>query len=228
MNLNMLLWVTSKCNLRCKLCMADYSMQCMKDYEMSLEEVHYFIDSTIRRNIHYDFITLTGGEVSTWPNLKEAVTLIYNAKIANNIGLITNGTAPEKIFEIAHLLSVYAVSATQAPKDHLTLFENSGHNIVYNWVSHKPVPITPMDKALPAICCNRLDWLNNPTNQLHYAQGKVYYCCYVIDISNIVPITQDLVCSFEDDFISYFIDKVYDKEICRYCLCNEKVWNQLL
>lgn len=227
MKVNLLIWVTSHCNLKCHLCMVKYSQSLMPDYEMGLEEVIHIINSSKERGFHYDMITLTGGEPTQWTYLKEGVRLFYRSGITDHISLISNGSHPQAIFEISEMLSSYAISATQASEYHLQLFRNSGHRIIYNNETHKELPIKPILDTLPARCCNWLDQLGREVNQVFYVREKVYYCCMVLVESKHEEITEDLCCSFEDDFIQYYKDKRYDKRICQYCLCNEKVWDSL-
>ena len=223
MNTTLLLWVTSKCNLKCPLCAVKYIQKLHPDYEMSIEEVKEIIKSSKERNIHYGMIHYGGGEPTVWSHLKEATDLFYESGITDHITLISNGNKPEKIFEISHMLPCYAISSTQANQEQLEKFVKTGHKILYNNTQHVNLHTQPQSNTLPAQCCNAYDYLNRETNQVHYVNGKIYYCCYALVISEIVGLTNDLYCDFKDDFISHFKDKKYDKNICEYCLCNGKV-----
>jgi uncharacterized radical SAM superfamily Fe-S cluster-containing enzyme len=223
MQTTLLLWVTSKCNLKCPLCSVKYIQKLLPDYEMSIEEVKEIIRSSKERNIHYGMIHYGGGEPTVWKHLKEATQLFYESGITDHITLISNGTNPDKIFDISHMLPCYAISSTQCSKDQLNTFKNSGHKILYNNTEHVNLITKPQSNTLPALCCNACDYLSKETNQVHYINGKIYYCCYALVISEIVGLTLDLFCDFKDDFISKFADKIYDKNICQYCLCNSKV-----
>lgn len=222
--ISLLLWTTSKCNLKCPLCCVKFIQKSIPDYEMSIEEVKHIIQSSKDRNIKYEMIHFAGGEPTIWSNLKEATELFYNSGITKNITLISNGTNPEKIFEIKHMLPCYAISATQINEKQLKLFQNSGHKVVYNFSAHKPLVTKPFDGVLPALCCNLRDYMGTPVNQIMYIDGKVYYCCSAPFLCEMTGLTSDLYCDFEDNFINKFMYKTYDKEICRYCFCNDKVW----
>lgn len=223
----MLIWVTSNCNLSCPLCQVKYTQSQFPNYEMSIEEVQFFISSSLERNIHYDTIEFAGGEPTIWSNLKQATRLIYDSRIADRITLISNGTNPEKIFEISNLLSYYAISVTQVPKDKLKKYLQSGNRIFFNNSKHIPIPTKFIEGTLPAVCCNEKSLLGKENNQLHYINGMVYYCCTAHYIGEHIKKTDYTCCSFTDDFVSHFADKKYDKRICGYCICNKKVWDKL-
>jgi organic radical activating enzyme len=226
-NICLLLWVTSKCNLKCPLCSVKHIQILYPDYEMSIDEVKEIIESTKKRNIHYGMIQYGGGEPTQWSNLKEATKLFYESGITDAITLISNGTAPNDIFEIYPMLSCYAISATQSPPQNIELFRKSGHKVDFNFSKHKSVPLLPLPNTLPASCCNNYDYLKRLTNQIHYVNGKVYYCCYALSLGNKTEITSDLYCDFKDNFIEKFQNKKYNKQICQYCLCNGNVWSQI-
>ena len=226
MDISLLLWTTSKCNLKCPLCCVKSMQNEMPDYEMSIEEVKHIIQSSKDRNIHYGMIHYGGGEPTIWTHLKEATELFYNSGITKHMTLISNGTNPEAIFEINHMLSCYAISATQINPKQLAIFQQSGHKISYNFGAHRPLLTKPLDGVLPASCCNLQDYLGNPVNQVMYVNGKVWYCCSAPFLCEMAGRTEDLYCDFDDDFVAKFMNKKYDKEVCRYCFCNNKVWDR--
>lgn len=216
--MRMLLWVTSKCNLSCPLCVVKHNQEILPDYEMSLGELYYFINESLSRGIYYDLIELTGGEPTQWFSFKTGIEMIYNGGICNGISLVSNGTSPEKIFEVEDMLEYYHISITQTPKDQLKKFERR-EKAIYTSSKHKILPVEPVEGTLPADCCS--------SNQVEYINGKVYYCCNALLQSKVHGLTDDLVCSFEDDFMAKFSNKKYDKQICTTYLCNEKVWNKI-
>jgi hypothetical protein len=195
---------------------------------MSIDEVKHIIQSSKDRGIHYGMIHYGGGEPTLWPHLKEATELFYNSGICNSITLISNGQNPDKIFEIQHMLDTYAISATQTTDEVCNLFRIKGKNVRFNTDKHRSLPQIPFEGVLPATCCNTFDYLGNRTNQLHYVNGKVYYCCWCLSLKYLTPMTDDLVCDFDDNFVLHFENKKYDKEICRYCICNGKVLVKIL
>jgi len=193
---------------------------------MSMEEVNNFIASSSARGIHYSCITYAGGEPAMWTHLKEATKLLYESGVTNKIELVSNGTYPDRILEIEPMLSAYAISTTQCPPENLSKF--TGCRVVFNSMPHRPLPLVPIENTLPAFCCSDADLSGEKSNQLNYINGKVYYCCNALLQSERTGITDDLVCDFEEDFIEKYRDKKYDKEICKYCLCNSRVWEKIV
>jgi organic radical activating enzyme len=224
--LSMLIWVTSGCNLKCPLCIVRHAQKVLDGYEMGIAEVKFFIQSCKDRKIHFDTIIFTGGEPTVWKHLFPATVWFYLSGITDKIALISNGCLPQKIFDISPMLSHYAISATQATAENIELFKRSGDTIVFNNEGHRTPQTEPVENSLPAVCGNSMDLLGKPTNQIHYMAGKVYYCCNALIQSEHTGLTDDLVCDFTEDFIQKFSNKLYDKAICSYCLCNDKVWQQ--
>jgi len=117
--LNLSIWVTSNCNLNCKLCVAKHTMQINKGYEMPLSEVEYIVDSCKKRSIRPAIIDLTGGEPSLWGNIKEGVELLK--KICDSVSLTTNGNNPELIMSLG--LKEIVVSSSQATAEQLRKYD---------------------------------------------------------------------------------------------------------
>lgn len=214
------IWVTSQCNLACKWCSQKYTMRQNSGYEMTLEEVEFIVNSCKTRGIHFDTIEITGGEASLWLNLEYGVRKF--SEICDTVTLVTNGNNPERIKALG--LKTWIVSASQATSVQLKAYE--GTPALYNTHSHKKLPEVPFENVLPADCCVSVSPVGKPQNAIEYIKGKVYYCCDAFAHSEYTG-TEGIVCSFNDDFISYFRDKRFDKEICRYCLCNHKIWNRI-
>ena len=96
--------------------------------------------------------------------------------------------------------------------------------IYYNDHQHKKLTDIPLPDSIPASCGISITPQLIPQNLIAYIKGKVYYCCNTFQISKKLPLTDDLVCDFEDDFMAKFSNKKYDKAQCAYCHCNGKVW----
>lgn len=219
----LLIWVTSKCNLRCPNCSQAYTMKINKQYEMPIYEVDVIVKSCLERKIHFDIIELTGGEASLWTFLEYGFAEF--SKVSDMVTMVTNGNNPERVKSLG--MKTWIVSASQATKEQLKQYEGLS-NVHYNSHQHKKLPDKPFDNVLPASCCvSRTPDGLHPQNALEYIRGKVYYCCDAFAHSEKTGLTDDIVCSFEEDFIKKFSDKKYDKEICRWCLCNGKIWSQL-
>jgi hypothetical protein len=194
---------------------------------MSLPEVKKIVKSCLSRGIRFDIIELTGGEPSLWKNIAKAVPLLN--QITESITLVTNGNDPELIMSLG--LKGWGVSGNQATDKQIEMFEPVKDKVFINTHPHKKVPSKPIPDSLPADCCVRNDPDRNPfqgdVNSMMYLRGKVYYCNCAFSLSGKVPLNENTVCDFKDDFVLKYVDKAYDQEMCKYCLCNSKVWNQL-
>lgn len=225
-NLKMYLWVTSDCNLACPLCNQKYARNLHKGYNMSMDELRFFIASSIDRGIHYFTIELMGGEPTMWPNLEEAVNLIYDSKVCDHITLATNGNTPEKILKLESLLYYWVVSRTQATPEQVARYMPFSYKITFNKEPHRAEPNRSIPDTLPAVCCVTQDKWRTPYESVLYLKGKVYYCHFAPALERWTP-RDDLSCDFKDDFVKKFLGKKYDKKICTYCTGNNKVWEQL-
>lgn len=218
----LVIWVTSDCNLTCKWCSQKYTMTGNKGYQMSLDEVNYIVNSCKDRNIHLDVIEITGGEVSLWKNIKEGVKLF--SQICDTVTLVTNGNNPELILSLG--LKSLIVSSSQATKKQLVQYIGKP-GVSFNAHTHRKLPDKVMDDKFPVNCNIKTSPEGFMQNNIFYLKGNVYYCCNTFALSEKVKPTEDMVCKFEDDFLLRFNNKKYDKEICHYCLCNDKIWKQL-
>ncbi|HSA07729.1 MAG TPA: radical SAM protein [Candidatus Gastranaerophilales bacterium] len=103
--------ITTKCSMRCYHC--DRSCrQAPSDEMMSVEQIKYFIDESVRENKKWQFIVLIGGEPTLHPDIYEICNLFidYKLKFSPNtkITISTNGVTPktkevlENLPEIIH------------------------------------------------------------------------------------------------------------------------------
>lgn len=223
MNTRFYIWVTSDCNLACPYCIQKYTMLQNKGYEMSLEEVKHIVDSCKKRGIHFTEIELTGGEASLWAHLEEGYKLF--STICDSVTLATNGNNPERVLALG--MKTWIVSASQATPAQMKKYQHVRHLLTVNSHKHKKMPTSPVQGVIPSVCCTRINPQGVPQIAIEYIRGKVYYCPDCFAHSEHVEMTPDLVCDFEGDFLTRFTNKTYDKEICKYCLGNQKIWNQL-
>lgn len=223
-NFRLIIWVISVCNLSCRLCGMSNTINQNHEYQMSMEEVDMIVESIKRRNIKIHVIELSGGEPTMWPILKEASEKFKT--VCDELTLITNGNTPQKIIDLN--LPRWAVSSSQANSTQLDQYKPYNHKIVYNNHQHVVPPEDPIKGVLPASCCVRSHpFTGQEQNSIFYQKGKVYYCCFTNEIKRKVPITDDLVCDFEEDFIIKFSNKDYNKPMCEYCICNSRIFTKI-
>lgn len=220
MGIRLYIWVTSDCNLSCKLCSQNYTMTQNKGYQMSKKEVTYICSECTRRGIKFDTIEITGGEPSLWDNIVFGVKSFKS--ICNNVTLATNGNNPELIKSLG--LKTWIVSESQATPEQMSHYRGIT-GLTINSHKHKKIPLVPITESVQCVLKNSPQ--GKSQNALMYLMGEIYYCCNAFALSNRVAITEETVCNFEDDFISKFSDKKYDQEMCYYCLCNSNVWNAI-
>ena len=216
-----MIWVTSDCTLNCKWCSQRYTRRKHDGYQMSMDEIEYIVNNCQRRGLYFDAIEITGGEPSLWKNLEYGVRRF--SYICDSVTLVTNGNNPERIKSLG--LKEWIVSTSQATGEQLESYKDTP--AIYNTHEHREPPTEPFEDVLPADCCVSLTPDGAcPQNLIMYLKGKVYYCCNAYALSEFTG-EEGIVCSFEDDFNVLFLDKTYDKEICKYCICNHNVWNRL-
>lgn len=219
--IRLLIWVTSECNLSCKWCNQAFTMKSYSHYQMSQQEVIHIVNSCERRGIRFDVIELTGGESSLWKNIEFGAK--WFSTICDQVTLVTNGNNPGLIKSLG--LQSWIVSESQATSEQMEQYKDVSNKVVINSHEHKKSPAIAVKGVLPADCCVKIDSYGIAQNLIEYIKGKIYYCCTAFAISQYVKLTPDLVCDFEDDFLQRFSEKKYNKEICKYCLCNTKIWN---
>jgi organic radical activating enzyme len=220
---HLVIWVTSDCNLNCRLCNQKYTMYKSAGYQMSIREVDRIVVSCLKRGLHFEEIELTGGEPSLWRNIKYGVRLF--SKICDTVTLVTNGNDPELIISLN--LKKWIVSAGQITDEQLQIYESVKDKITFNGI-HKKTPNKAISDSLPADCSIRFSRPEEmPQNNLLYFCGYICYCCNAFALSEKTGLSDSIACRFEEDFMAKFKDKDYTEEICSYCLCNGKVWNQL-
>jgi hypothetical protein len=195
------------------------------DYQMGMDELKNIISSCKRRGIHFSIIELIGGEPTLWVNLQEGVEALK--EITDDLFFVTNGNNPELVMSLG--LKHWIVSTSQASPEQVKKYECCSSQFLRNDHHHKKVPTVPVPNSLPADCVVDRDPFNpvQLENGMAYLKGNVYYCNLGFALSDRVPLTSDMICNFEDDFVTKFSNKKFDKKICQYCLCNGNVWRAI-
>lgn len=88
-----IIWVTNRCNLRCKMCDQWKTGPQLASFELSTQEWYSFVDSAHR--MHAAVITITGGEPLLREDIFEIIRYIHSKGIATH--LCTNGTLLNEI-----------------------------------------------------------------------------------------------------------------------------------
>lgn len=218
-----MIWVTSRCNLHCKLCSQGHTMRSYPEFDMQKKEVDYIVENIKRRHIKIWTIELTGGEASLWDHLEYGVTRFR--EICDDLTLVTNGNNPERVIALG--MRRWIVSSSQANPVQMATYKRINGQIVYNSHRHKRLPESPVPGTLPAVCCVQTDPYRVRQNNILYLDNKIWYCCNAFALTERVPLSDSIYCGFEEDFISKFKDKRFDETICAMCLCNHRVWNKI-
>jgi len=88
----LILFVNSRCNLRCHMCLAWEQMQKKTD-DLTLAEYRQ-----LARSFHHLVqLTITGGEPLMRPDVPEIIHAFYQASNLAKCTIVTNGTYPEKL-----------------------------------------------------------------------------------------------------------------------------------
>jgi hypothetical protein len=192
---------------------------------MPMSEVQHIVDSCKKRGIYFSVIEITGGEVTLWENLEEGVEALW--EITDDIFFVTNGNNPKRVINLG--LKHWILSTSQATKEQIKEYKNYLPQMGVNGHAHKPVYREPILGTLPAMCVAGISPFNSKVreNSIEYLKGKVYYCNSIFPLSCKMPLTDDLVCDFEDDFLTKYKNRRFDKKVCQICLCNSRVWSRV-
>lgn len=96
---NIVLFINNRCNAQCEHCF-------IPDLNNQSPELSYDDWLKVLTSIEVPFsLTLTGGEPLLSKNIKSFIDRIFDQTLCSYIGLLTNGSAPEQIFEIASVIT---------------------------------------------------------------------------------------------------------------------------
>ncbi len=222
--IHLVVWVTSRCNLQCPKCNEIDAMEASPDYEMPWSEFEYLVRQSLDRGIHYATVELTGGEPTLWLHFAEALELLRDSGVTDWATFWTNGRDAKTVAEIARRYApVYGVSATQATPKQLETHRSINPNILVNSAPHKTTPQYSLPDTHPAVCVVSGNRLGVAVLQLGYFDRRVYHCCTARSLGGSaysVP--------FDEDFVAHYRQQPRDQEICGRCLCNDRVWRQVL
>ena len=216
---------TALCQQMCKHCTVIPWMNANPDYHTSVEDIEALIKMSKDNDIKWGYILLSGGEPLLWKSLKYGTKILSEAKITDNITLITNAKDYEAwgAYEIKRLLKNV---------DHFRISQYHNNDKAINWfkatfggkievedrTEHLIAPDLPVPLTLPADCrCRAYAMVHGnidscgPARTISHKIGVTDVPRYTTRISNFVP---------------YFIESGlhrFDVPECQYCIANAKV-----
>ena len=114
------------CNWSCHACdqFSQFGqISWVKRGTMTLAQVQNFVDEMRSANAYFGRIRLVGGEPSLHPKLLEIITILYGLVQSGHVGhleMVTNGSHPEKIEPIRHMIERVRPSGESAKQKHHT------------------------------------------------------------------------------------------------------------
>lgn len=115
-----------RCNWSCIACdqLSQFSsIAWVKKGTMTLSQIEFFCDEMIQSNSYFGRCRLVGGEPTIHPKFAEIVALLHRLVVAGHIGcieVVTNGSHPERIAPVRHLLAKVRVSDDNDKQKHHT------------------------------------------------------------------------------------------------------------
>lgn len=120
LNRSMEMQILLACNWACVSCDAGSNnsrFDFVKKGTMTPEQINHFCSEMKSKNAYFGRIRIMGGEPTVHPNFKELVQLLHDQLVPDYIGcleVVTNGSHPERIKEVRHLLRKARVSGENA------------------------------------------------------------------------------------------------------------------
>lgn len=223
------LYVCSACNLKCRNCNAMHLMAANPRYQMSLEELDYFIKVSCESGYKYD-MWLTGGEPLLWVNLLEGVQRLRRSGIIKTLHVNTNAIhmarlTPEMLRNIDFLhvsLCKYNLETAKLLQQRLAKTMNRVNLPMLDLIdrrTHWLFPESPLPNTLPPLC--------RCPNAMVY-DGRVHFCVQAKNLClryNLdVPFEMPLEVGFGEKLKAF---SVHESPLCSVCVSNGKVQNQV-
>ena len=217
----MSLHVNSICNLSCKECIMQPLMQSSIKYHMSIEELEELLYFSKLSGYRFDFI-VSGGEPLLWENLKDGLKLLKDSDICKSITMFSNAMFPEKVTkEIADCLDSIRISHYFYNEKHMKQLEIMYPDKVRIEERTKfwEMPKTAVESeiAFPVICLNA---------GFKFYNKQVYACVHALSLVELDPSNAEIPLGnpLGLDFLEGLAEiKENQKEICRWCISNQRV-----
>lgn len=128
--LQLTLFVTSRCNIRCKMCFYWEPVENKSTHEISVEEIKKISKSMP----NFFWLLISGGEALVRPDLPEIIEIFYQNNQIKHLTIPTNGTYKSKTIEVLEkilkncpdLFINFHLSLNGIGKEHDELCQNNG------------------------------------------------------------------------------------------------------
>ncbi len=225
---------TSVCQLRCKNCFVTPWMEKNKNFHWSIPSVKRFINACTASGYHFKIVLLSGGEPLLWKNLIEAMTLIKEAGITDQIKMLTNSIAItsknlEWLNDVLSLVDNMRISRYIGNEKSIELIEKYFGDRENVHISDKTEFVIQTDKpimaSLPADCA-----CNYPTifgDRVDICGGMRFLNLYhnlESDAGLTIPVRKGFLHRLSTKECN---QKKYMQLACQYCMVNKNVLSVL-
>lgn len=218
--------VCGSCQNNCVFCAHSGMISEFKGYQLSIEELKYFIDCTRKSDYFIEELSIHGiGEPLLWNHLDEGIKLLKNSGVIGKIILTTNGLLLDKIKdETMRFIDTLSVSVyPNYPKGNLLAEKKAkyGDKVEINFITKFMVKPTRRYNAIPCYCmtCGPM-----------FVKDKIFFYCGppVFDAAKLRGVDifkeHDLFTDVKPGYLSNFnIKKMGNIEFCKYCWANGNI-----
>ena len=138
LNASLEIQILLACNFECHACdqfSNFHGISWVKKATMTMAQIHHFIGEVQAANAFFGRIRLVGGEPSLHPRFHEIVRLLHEELLLRGhivqLEIVTNGSHPEKIQPVKHLLKVRVSDNNDKNKHHIANMRWTPHELGY-------------------------------------------------------------------------------------------------
>jgi len=216
------IFTTTRCNLACPLCLAQWLMRARPGYDLPFDELCHFVDRSEALGVYWETIRLTGGEPTLWPPLEDAVERLHASPAFGHLIVNTNGAVIERLRNHRDEIGTVRLSVYSSNVDRVReIWPDRGHYNLSLWnESHRAVPDQPVANSTPSPCIC-------PVNS--YFDGRLYRCpVYTVQAKNAHPLDDpEYSCDVDADFLAFALanrEARHHADLCRLCISNGIVY----
>ena len=197
-----------------------FQMDADPDYQMSLDELAYFLSVCEKFDYKFKFI-ISGGEPLMWKNLKSGLKMLRDSKVCQNIVLYSNGINIQVVDEeTISLCDTFRISRYQYNTSNINNIKSKFPQlVVVDRKQHWKVPLEPVENVFPEDCGLK--------NELFLYRGRVYFCpmCPPITIQQKLDIITSVEVNYETGFLEGLkqLEKDHKPTLCPCCTWNKKI-----